>query len=151
MEQDLKFFEKALQSIVDKFREEISGIRTNRPSTKLLEEIKVDYFGQMLPVKQLASLSVVPPREINVTAWDPTSVAAIAKAIEGVHMGLSISVDGGTVRVNLPPMSDERRKEMIKIAKSISEKDKISVRLLRDDVNKKAKASPDEDMGRFMQ
>ena len=151
MDNELKQLDQQLNNIVNKFKEELSGIRTNRPSTKMVEDIKVNYFEQWMTVKQLCSLSVIPPREIILNVWDKSAVSAVAKAIEGVHLGLSISVDGNLVRINLPPLSEERRKELIKTVKAMGEKEKINIRLTRDEVNKKVKSSPDEDLKRFLQ
>ena len=151
MDQELKQLEKQLNNIVAKFKEDMGGIRTNRPTTKMLEDIKVDYFGQWLTVKQLCSFNVIPPREINVNVWDKNAVGLVAKAIEGAHLGLSIAVDGNTVRINLPPLTDERRKELAKTVKAMAEKERINIRLTRDEFNKKAKAAPDEDTKHFLQ
>ena len=150
-EKELKQLEQKLNGIVSRFKDELSGIRTNRPTTKLVEDIKVDYFEQRLTVKQLCSLSIVPPREIVLSVWDKNAVSAVAKAIEGVHLGLNIAVNGSLIRINLPPLTDERRKEFIKITKGMAEKEKVSIRLLRDEVNKKVKTSVDEDLRHFLQ
>ena len=151
MEQELKQLEQKLNSIVSRFKDELSSIRTNRPTTKLVEDIKVDYLEQRLTVKQLCSLSIVPPREIVLNVWDKNSVSAVAKAIEGVHLGLSVVISGNLIRINLPPLTDERRKEFIKIIKTMTEKERVNIRLLRDEVNKKTKANPDEDLRHFLQ
>ncbi len=151
MEQDVKSLEQGLGFLTAKFKEEMGGIRTNRPTSKLIEDIKVDYFGQMMTVRQLGSISINPPREIIINIWDRNAVTAVAKAIEGVHMGLSIAVDGGAVRINLPPLTDERRKELIKLVHSLAEKQRIAVRLARDEARKKVKTNPDEDMVRFLE
>lgn len=151
MEQELKNLEKDFNNLTARFKDALSGIRTNRPTTKLVEDIKVDYFGQILTVKQLGSLSIVPPREITISIWDKSAVSMVAKAIEGAHLGLSIAVDSSLIRINLPPLTDERRKELIKVIKAMSEKERVAVRVLRDEINKKAKSDPDEDMRRFLQ
>jgi len=145
MDQDIKDFEKKLQNIITGFKNEISGIRANRPSPKLIEDIKVNYFDQIMTVKQLGSIAIVPPREINISIWDKGAVAPIAKAIESSGLGLSANIDGNLIRLNLPQLTDERRQELIKLIKSLSENSRIKIRSSRDDVNKKAKALPDED------
>ena len=145
MEQDLKIFDGKLKNIVDGFKEEISGIRANRPTPKLVENIVVDYFGQKMSIKQLGSITIVLPREINVSLWDKNSVTSVAKAIETSGLGLSANIDGNVIRLNLPVMTDERRQEFIKLVKSIAENSRIKIRSLRDDFNKKAKALADED------
>lgn len=150
MDQEIKKIEQELQNLVGRFREELGGIRANRPTARLVENIKVDYFGQTMIVKQLGSISVNPPREIIISAWDKNAVMAIAKAIEGTHMGLSIAVDGGAVRINLPPLTDERRKELVKLIHGMAEKQRIAIRLMRDASNKIAKANPDEDAREYL-
>ena len=151
MDQDIKKLDQQLGILVAKLKEELVGIRTNRPTPKLVEDIRVDYFGQMMTVKQLGSISINPPREIVISVWDRNAVTSVAKAIEGVHMGLSIAVDGGAVRINLPPLTDQRRKELIKLVHSLTEKQRIAVRLIRDEVRKKIKANIDEDAVHFFE
>ena len=150
MDQDLKRLEQQLSALVLKFKEELAGIRANRPTTRLVEDIKVDYFGQFLTIKQLGSISIIPPREITISCWDKNSVASVAKAIEGAHLGLSIIIDGSLVRINLPPLTDERRKELVKLVSGLGEKQRIAVRVRRDEFNKIAKANPDEDMREYL-
>lgn len=143
----IKNFEADLQSAVAHFKDECSGIRTNRPSSRLVEDVKVEYFGQMTPVKQLGSIMIIPPREMAVSVWDKGATAEVAKAIEAAKLGLSVSVDGSTVRLALPLLTDERRTELVKLAKALAEKERIKVRGYRDDVMKKIKAQEaDEDM-----
>ena len=145
MDNDLKQFEKNLQNIIAGFKNEISGIRANRPSPKLVEDIKVDYFDQKMTVKQLGSIAIVPPREININIWDKGAVGSVAKAIEVSGLGLSANIDGNLIRLNLPQLTDERRQELAKLIKSLAENFRIKIRSSRDDINKKAKALPDED------
>lgn len=145
MDQDLKNFEQKLKLITEDFKSQTAGIRTNRPSAKMVEDIRVDYFGQKMPIKQLASISVVPPREIDISVWDKGVVGAIAKAIEVSGLGLTANIDGSLIRLNLPPMTDERRQEFTRLVKSIAEEHRIKIRAARDEVNKKAKALSDED------
>lgn len=134
-----EYFQEQIKKAVAAFKNEISGIRSNRPTGKLVEDIKVDYFGQQLLIKQLASIGVVPPREIHISVWDKNAVAPVAKAIEAASIGAGANIQGNTVIVNLPPLSEERRKEMVKLAKSVSEEHRIRVRSLRDDCNKKVR------------
>ncbi len=145
MELEIKNLEKGLDDVALRFKEEVAGIRGNRPTTKLVEDIKVDYFGQKLPIKQLGSISVVLPREIQISVWDGGAVAAVAKAIESASIGINPSVQGNLIRVNLPPLSEERRKELIKLVGSLAEKYRIQIRSLRDDYNKKIKKAESED------
>lgn len=145
MELELKQFEATLRGIVENFKNEISGIRTNRPTPKLVENISVDYFGQRMTVKQLGSISVAPPREIIISIWDKNAIGATAKAIETSGLGLTANIAGNVIRINLPPMTDERRQEFTKVVKTIAEQARIKIRSQRDEINKQAKKLPDED------
>ena len=141
METLIKDLEKNLKSVVEALKNELSGVRTNRPNPKLVEDIKVDYMGQQMTVKQLGTITIVPPREINISLWDKSAIAPLMKAIETSGRGLTANSDGNLIRINLPTLTDERRQELIKLAKSMTEQIKIRVRSLRDDVNKKVEAS----------
>ena len=150
MEETIKSLEQQLKNLVDEFKNELAGVRTNRPTPKLIEDIKVDYYNQLQPLKQLGAISIIPPREISVAIWDKGAVAAVVKAIEMAKLGLSVNVDGNVLHINLPPLTDERRKELEKLVKSLTEKERIKVRMMRDEINKKNKALTDEDV-RFRQ
>jgi len=128
---DLKF-----KTILDGLKQEFLAIRANRPTTKLVEDIKVDYLGQQLAIKQLGSISIVPPREIDINLWDKNAATAVAKAIENAKIGLTPNIDGSLIRLNLPTLTQERREELIKLVKAVAEQHKIKVRLLRDEANK---------------
>ena len=105
----------------------------------MIENLKVFYFEgtQPLSVNQMGSIKVIPPREIDITVWDPNSIQAVAKAVEDAGLGLSVRVDGNTIRADLPALTAERRKEIVKQAGKISEGFKIRLRQARDDANKK--------------
>jgi ribosome recycling factor len=138
MEQNfLKELELKTEEIIKYFRGQLSAIRGSRPSPKLVEDIPVEYFGQKLAIKQLASIAVAPPREIQITIWDKQIVSGIAKAIESSNLNVSANVEGNLIRINLPPLSEERRRELIKIVKKEAEETRIKLRHLRDDINKK--------------
>jgi len=132
-----KELESKSQSIVAHLKEEFSTIRTNRPSPKLVENVKVDYMEQQLTVQQLGSIAVVPPRQIVITCWDKNSTATVANAIEKAGLGVSVVADGTITRVNLPALTDDRRKELEKLVKSVAETSRISLRSARDEMNKK--------------
>ncbi|MEK7187743.1 MAG: ribosome recycling factor [Patescibacteria group bacterium] len=123
----------------EKLKQDISGIRTNRPSPEMIENIMVMYFDQKLPIKQLGSLSIKPPREIVVQVWDEQVISGVIKAIEDAKLGLSVQRDERTIRAFLPPLTDERRVELGKTVKKMSEETRIAIRTLRDDANKKIK------------
>ncbi len=138
---DTKELESKLKAISEYLRQEFSGVRTNRPNPKLIEDIKAEYFEVPTPIKQLGSIAIVPPCELQISVWDTNAVAPIAKAIEAAGMGLSVSVSGNIVRVSLPTLSEERRGELVKIAKTLSEESRIKVRGTRDEANKKAEVA----------
>jgi len=131
--QDLEF---KTDEAIKFFKDQLAGIRGGRPSAKLVEDIPVDYFGQKLTVKQLGSISVVPPREIQISVWDKNSAALVLKAVEGANLNVSANIEGSLIRINLPPLSGERRQELIKIVKKEAEETKIKIRGIRDEINK---------------
>lgn len=143
METILREVEAKLKDITSRLQADLQAVRSNRPSVGLLEEVKVEYYGQEMPVKALGSLSIRPPRDIEVSVWDKGAITAVAKAIETAKMGFSVSVDGSTVRVTLPPLTDERRAELSKLVKRMSEDSRIEVRGSRDEANKRLRAEED--------
>ena len=143
-DQYLKEFDSALRAAVEKLREELRAIRGNRPSVDLVQDLKVNIYDQILTIKQLGSLSVLPPRTIQVGVWDKSSVGAVVKAIEDAKIGLSVSNDGNNVMATLSQLHDERRDELAKLAKKISESMRIQIRARRDEIIKKLKESESE-------
>jgi len=143
MEDFAKDFEAKSKTAGDALKQELLGIRANRPTTKLVEDIKVDYYNQQMAIKQLASITIVPPREINITAWDKNAVTPIAKAIEASKSGLTANVEGNLIRINLPSLTEERKQELTKYVKSIVENSKIKIRAFRDEINKKIQQAAD--------
>jgi len=141
MDELVKSYEARGRDLVGVFQKELSGFRTNRPASQLIEDIKVEYAGQFLPLKQVGSISIVPPREIQVNVWDIHVVHAVQKAIEVANIGLTPSAQGNMVRVMLPPMSDERREELKRLVKTVAEKFRIQLRALREETNKKIEAA----------
>lgn len=141
MDQIIKDVEKALAAAVSAMNGELAGVRTSRPSPALVEDIKIEYFEQMVPIKQLGNISIIPPREMAINLWDPSGLQVVVKALEDAKRGFSVSPRGSAVVVTLPPLSQERRDELIKVAKQIAEQTKIRVRSLRDDANKKLAAA----------
>ncbi len=146
MTEDIYFkeLETALKSVVEKFRQDLQAVRGNRPSADLIENIKVNCYDQWFTIKQLGSLSVVPPRDVHVSVWDKNTVGAVAKAIDGAKIGLSVSADGSTVRASLSPLGNERREELAKSVKKTSEGARIQIRHHRDESIRKAKTAEDE-------
>ena len=136
---ELTEFEARLRSQAANLKTELQALRANRPSPKMVEDIKVEYYGQIMTVKQLGSIAVVPPREIHISVWDKAAVSAVAKAIEASQLNVPASVQGNTVMINLPQLTDERRKELEKVVRKIIEETRIKIRGARDEVNKEIK------------
>jgi ribosome recycling factor len=136
-----KELETSLRGIVQHFHDELQGVRSNRPNPQLIENVVVSAYDQTLTVKEVGSISIVPPRTMEVNVWDKSIITTVAKALEDAKSGLSVSNDGSSIRVTLPALTDERRAEFAKLAKKIAESARISVRNHRDDIMKKVKAA----------
>lgn len=137
MNEKLKDLEKKITDTLQYLKSQLGAIRGGRPTPMLVEDILVDYFGQKMPLKQLGSISIAPPREIQISFWDKQAVAAAAKAIETSNLNVGANIDGNLIRINLPPLSLERRQELIKVVKKEAEETRIRIRHLRDEENKK--------------
>ena len=129
-------FTQKISLIAQKLKEELAGIRANRPSPALVEDLRVEYCGQLMPLKQVGAISIKPPREIQIQAWDKDGAQAIAKAIEASSLGLTPNADGLSIRVFLPELSTERREELSKHVRKITETYRIQIRAAREDANK---------------
>lgn len=119
------------------FRHELSKLRTGRASINILDDLKVEYYGTTTPINQLATLSVPDPRTIAIQPWDTSALASIEKAIMKSDLGLNPVNDGRVIRLPIPPLNEERRKELVKIVKKYGEECKIGIRNLRRDALKK--------------
>jgi ribosome recycling factor len=140
-----------MEKAVEDFRKELSGMRTGRANVSLLDHIRVDYHGTSMPVNQLGTLSVPDPMMIVISPWDPSAVAMIDKAIRTSDLGLNPSSDGKVVRVPIPPLTEERRKEIVKHLHKVLENHRTAVRNIRRDIKeavekleKEKKISEDE-------
>ena len=114
---------------------ELSSLRTGRANTNMLDIIKVDVYGQKMPINQLASITTPEPRMINIQVWDLNNVSLIDSAIKKSELGLNPQIDGQLIRLPIPDLSEERRNEMKKLIKSMGEKCKISIRNIRREAN----------------
>lgn len=114
-------------------KNEFQKIRTGRASTAILDSVKVDYYGNPSPISQVATLAVPEPRLITITPWEPKLIPAIEKAIFNANIGLTPSNDGRAIRLSLPPLTEDRRKEIVKDLKKKGEEDKIALRNIRRD------------------
>jgi len=113
----------------------LGGLRTGRASTSLLDGIRVDYYGNKSPISQMATLSVPEPRTITIQPWDISQIAAIEKAIMTSELGLNPSNDGKVIRLNVPQLTEETRKELVKLARKYGEECKVAIRNIRRDAN----------------
>ena len=127
--------DKSIQSL----KKEIATIRTGRANTNMLDTIKVDVYGQMMPVDQLATISVPEARLISVQVWDKANTALIESAIQKSELGINPQIDGQIIRLRIPDLTEERRKELTKILKNMGEKGKISIRNIRREANEDLK------------
>lgn len=140
----IKELEQKMTSLVEFLRQELMGVRSNRPSPRLVEDIRVEIYGQQMTVRQVGAISIQPPSSILISVWDKGSVNTVAKAIESSSLNVVANVDGTTIRINLPALTDERRKEIIKMVKKDIEEAKIKIRSLRDDENKRVAREAEE-------
>ena len=121
------------------FQTELSSLRTGRANAGMLDIVKVDVYGQKMPINQLGSITTPEPRSINIQVWDTNNVALIDSAIKKSELGLNPQIDGQLIRLPVPDLSEERRSEMKKIIKSMGEKCKISIRNIRREANDELK------------
>ena len=126
---------------------EFQKIRTGRASTSILDSIKVEYYGNASAISQVASLAVPEPRTITIAPWEAKIIPAIEKAILNANIGLTPSNDGRTIRLNLPPLTEERRKEIVKDLKKKAEEDKVALRnIRRDAIDRLKKLEKDKEL-----
>ena len=130
--------DKMLKTI-ELFSKELTSLRTGRANASMLDLIKVDVYGQKMPINQLGTITVPEPRTINVQVWDLNNVALIDAAIRKSELGLNPQIDGQLIRLPVPDLSEERRNEMKKIVKSMGEKCKVSIRNIRREGNDELK------------
>ena len=125
---------RRMDKSIESTRQEFNSVRTGRASPALLDRIQVDYYGTPTPLKNLASISAPEPRLLNVQPFDPNSVKAIEKAIQESDLGLQPSNDGKLIRLPIPQLTEERRKELVKVVRQIGEEGRVAVRNIRRDV-----------------
>ena len=127
--------DKSIQS----FKKDISTLRTGRANTNMLDTIKVDVYGQLMPVEQLATVSVPEARLISIQVWDKSNTTLIESAIQKSELGINPQIDGQIIRLRIPDLTEERRKDLIKVLKNMGEKSKISIRNIRREANEDLK------------
>ena len=136
---DSKNYNQKMDKTIDVFSNELNSLRTGRANANMLNIIKVDVYGQKMPVNQLATITTPEPRTINIQVWDINNVNLIDSAIKKSELGLNPQIDGQLIRLPVPNLSEERRSEMKKMVKSMGEKCKISIRNIRREANDKLK------------
>lgn len=133
-----------MNTTIEVFKKDLSSIRTGRASLALLEGITVDYYGTPTPLNQVATLGVPDPRQITIQPWDTKIIPDIEKAILKSNLGITPTNDGKIIRLNIPPLTEERRKELVKVAKKKAEDARIAVRNIRRDINEEIKKAEKE-------
>ena len=138
-----EFNEKNYSSKMDKsiqsLKKDISTLRTGRANTNMLDTIKVDVYGQLMPVDQLATISVPEARLVSIQVWDKSNTSLIESAIQKSELGINPQIDGQIIRLRIPDLTEERRKDLIKILKNMGEKGKIAIRNIRREANEELK------------
>ena len=132
---DLKSYRDRMDKSVAALKEEFSGLRTGRANAGLLEPVRVEAYGSTSPLNAVAAISVPEPRMITVNVWDKGMVVSVEKAVRQADLGLNPIVDGQTLRIPVPPLTEERRKDLVKLAGKYAEQQKIAVRNVRRDAN----------------
>ncbi len=127
--------DKSIQSL----KKDISTLRTGRANTNMLDTIKVDVYGQLMPIEQLATISVPEARLISIQVWDKTNTALIESTIQKSELGINPQTDGQIIRLRIPDLTEERRNDLIKVLKNMGEKGKVAIRNIRREANEELK------------
>ena len=130
---DLADIQRRMQGAIASLKQEFSGLRTGRASANLLEPVQVDAYGQHMPLNQVATVSVPEPRMLSVQVWDRGMVAAVEKAIRDSNLGLNPVTEGQVLRIRIPELNEQRRKELVKVAHKYAEEARVAVRHVRRD------------------
>ncbi|MDO8886484.1 ribosome recycling factor [Candidatus Oleimmundimicrobium sp.] len=136
----LKRAEDRMKMAVQALRGEFGTVRTGRASVSILDKVNVDYFGTATPINQLASISAPEPRLLTIQPWDKSIINDIEKAITKSNLGFNPSNDGTLIRIPMPSLTEERRKELVKVVKGMAEESRVSVRNIRRDTNEHIKS-----------
>jgi ribosome recycling factor len=144
MNQTIKDASQRMDKTIEAFRGEIAKIRSGKATTALLDGIKVDFYGTPTPLKQVGNVSVLDVHTLSVTPWDRSIVGLIEKAILTADLGLNPSSDGTNVRIPIPILTEERRKELVKMTKKMGEDAKVAIRNVRRDANEHLKKQEKE-------
>ena len=136
---DEKSYNIKMDKAIEVFTKELSSLRTGRANAAMLDLVKVDVYGQQMPINQVGSITTPEPRMINIQVWDANNVPLVDAAIKKSDLGLNPQIDGQLIRLPVPELNEERRTELKKLIKSIGEKCKVSIRNIRRDANEELK------------
>ena len=136
---DEKSHNLKMDKSIEAFTKELSSLRTGRANAAMLDLVKVDVYGQQMPINQIGSITTPEPRMINIQVWDQNNVALIDSAIKKSELGLNPQIDGQLIRLPIPELNEERRAELKKMIKSTGEKCKVSIRNIRREANEELK------------
>jgi len=136
---DEKSYAIKMDKAIDVFTKELSSLRTGRANAAMLDLVKVDVYGQQMPINQVGSITTPEPRMINIQVWDANNVPLVDAAIKKSDLGLNPQIDGQLIRLPVPELNEERRTEIKKLIKSIGEKCKVSIRNIRREANEELK------------
>ena len=128
-----------MDKTIDVFSKELTSLRTGRANAAMLDLIKVDVYGQLMPVDQIATVSVPEARLISIQVWDKANTTLVESAIQKSELGINPQIDGQIIRLRIPDLTEERRKDLIKVLKNMGEKGKISIRNIRREANEELK------------
>ncbi len=134
-----KSYSLKMDKAIDVFSKELSSLRTGRANSAMLDMVKVEVYGQMMPINQLASITTPEPRMINIQVWDQNNVSLVDSAIKKSELGLNPQLDGNLIRLPIPELNEQRRTELKKLIKVIGEKCKIAIRNVRREANEELK------------
>jgi ribosome recycling factor len=136
---DDKSYNTKMDKAIEVFSKELSSLRTGRATAAMLDLIKVDVYGQQMPINQVGSITTPEPRMINIQVWDANNVALVDASIKKSDLGLNPQIDGQLIRLPVPELNEERRTELKKLIKSVGEKCKVSIRNIRREANEELK------------
>ena len=138
---NIQSYNQKMDKTIDVFNKELGTLRTGRANASMLDLVKVDVYGQKMPINQIGTITTPEPRTINIQVWDLNNVSLIDSAIKKSELGLNPQIDGQLIRLPIPDLSEERRNEMKKMIKSMGEKCKVSIRNIRREANDELKNS----------
>jgi len=134
-----KNYSDKMDKTIQSFKKDLSSLRTGRANAAMLDMIKVDVYGQIMPINQMATVSVPEARLITVQVWDQSNIKAVDAAIQKSDLGINPQIDGSVLRLRIPDLTEERRKDLIKVLKNIGEKNKVAIRNIRREANDELK------------